>query len=359
MTEVTTEMPRSRSMAIQSERVERRSFLALTCPASWIAPPNSRSFSVNVVLPASGWEMMAKVRRRSTSVACGGRAGAPSGVRMVMGSVWQIQPMRSRTISVKAQQFPCTTCHKVRHVLCPFPLGPDRGFFSRTYFQCATGRPRDPGGDLPYLCVHRLWPEHPTGQYLSGYPWLCPGSLQPKGALGGAVVDWLGRGGLDVRDLRIRPFRIQSSVLQRDHARRFWHAGGTPVRCSEVLCFLPGDGSGRRRSPSCRAFRRPCACDWRVGFGFRRHGGGHAFYFPGGWTDIRLGRWSSKWLLGAGGAIEDDVAGSPLVRISGRLVRRQSIVRNRHHFDSGDRTTDDSLGSAYRRLFGGPSRLCV
>ena len=71
ITEVTTEMPRSRSIAIQSDRVERRSRLALTCPASWMAPPNSRSFSVNVVLPASGWEMIAKVRRRSTSAANG------------------------------------------------------------------------------------------------------------------------------------------------------------------------------------------------------------------------------------------------------------------------------------------------
>ena len=39
----------------------------LTVPAIWIAPPNSSSFSVSVVLPASGWEMIAKVRRRSIS----------------------------------------------------------------------------------------------------------------------------------------------------------------------------------------------------------------------------------------------------------------------------------------------------
>jgi hypothetical protein len=44
ITEVTTEMPRSRSIFIQSERVWIRSFLALTSPASWIAPPNSRAF---------------------------------------------------------------------------------------------------------------------------------------------------------------------------------------------------------------------------------------------------------------------------------------------------------------------------
>jgi hypothetical protein len=43
----------------------RRSPRALTSPASWIAPPNSSNFSVNVVLPASGCEMMANVRRRA------------------------------------------------------------------------------------------------------------------------------------------------------------------------------------------------------------------------------------------------------------------------------------------------------
>src|SRR5436190_1461929 len=36
-----------------------------------MAPPNSNSFSVSVVLPASGWEMIAKVRRRATSLASG------------------------------------------------------------------------------------------------------------------------------------------------------------------------------------------------------------------------------------------------------------------------------------------------
>jgi len=32
-----------------------------------MAPPNNKSFSVSVVLPASGWEIMAKVRRWDTS----------------------------------------------------------------------------------------------------------------------------------------------------------------------------------------------------------------------------------------------------------------------------------------------------
>ena len=72
-------MPRSRSIFIQSERVERRSRLALTCPARWMAPPDSSSFSVSVVLPASGCEMIANVRRRSTSAASGDSACEFSG----------------------------------------------------------------------------------------------------------------------------------------------------------------------------------------------------------------------------------------------------------------------------------------
>ena len=60
-------MPRSRSIFIQSDRVRRLSPRARTAPAARIAPPASSRFSVSVVLPASGWEMMAKVRRRAAS----------------------------------------------------------------------------------------------------------------------------------------------------------------------------------------------------------------------------------------------------------------------------------------------------
>ena len=84
ITEVTTEMPRARSIAIQSERVRRRSPLARTSPASWIAPPNSSSFSVSVVLPASGCEMIANVRRRATSRAIS--AASPPAGRVVAGA---------------------------------------------------------------------------------------------------------------------------------------------------------------------------------------------------------------------------------------------------------------------------------
>jgi hypothetical protein len=67
MTLVETEMPRSRSSAIQSLVVWRLARFCLTVPARWIAPPYRRSFSVSVVLPASGWAMIANVLRRATS----------------------------------------------------------------------------------------------------------------------------------------------------------------------------------------------------------------------------------------------------------------------------------------------------
>ena len=62
-------MPRSFSSAIQSEVAWRAALRPLTLPAIWIAPPNSSSFSVSVVLPASGCEMIANVRRRALWVA--------------------------------------------------------------------------------------------------------------------------------------------------------------------------------------------------------------------------------------------------------------------------------------------------
>ena len=68
ITDDATEMPRCFSISIQSEVAWRDALRAFTEPAIWIAPENSSSFSVSVVLPASGCEMMAKVRRRRTSV---------------------------------------------------------------------------------------------------------------------------------------------------------------------------------------------------------------------------------------------------------------------------------------------------
>lgn len=62
MTEVVTEMPRSCSMLIQSDVAWRSDFRAFTVPANFMALPNNNSFSVIVVLPASGCEIIAKVR---------------------------------------------------------------------------------------------------------------------------------------------------------------------------------------------------------------------------------------------------------------------------------------------------------
>src|SRR5690606_4382073 len=67
ITELATEIPRCFSTSIQSEVACRPLLRAFTVPAIWIAPPNSSSFSVRVVLPASGWAMIANVRRRRTS----------------------------------------------------------------------------------------------------------------------------------------------------------------------------------------------------------------------------------------------------------------------------------------------------
>ena len=69
ITELATEMPRCFSISIQSEVAWRVALRAFTLPAMWIAPAKRRSFSVSVVFPASGWEMIAKVRRRAVSCA--------------------------------------------------------------------------------------------------------------------------------------------------------------------------------------------------------------------------------------------------------------------------------------------------
>src|SRR4051812_32202083 len=61
ITEVATEMPLFLSIFMKSLVACFFIFLLFTAPAGWMAPPNSRSFSVKVVLPASGWEIIAKV----------------------------------------------------------------------------------------------------------------------------------------------------------------------------------------------------------------------------------------------------------------------------------------------------------
>ena len=67
MTDDVTEMPRCFSISIQSDTAARLFYLPLTAPAWAMAPPYSKNFSVSVVLPASGCEMIAKVRRRLIS----------------------------------------------------------------------------------------------------------------------------------------------------------------------------------------------------------------------------------------------------------------------------------------------------
>ena len=66
ITELVTEIPRCFSISIQSDFAKFPVFFPLTVPAWRIAPPNNNSCSVMVVLPASGWEIIAKVRRLST-----------------------------------------------------------------------------------------------------------------------------------------------------------------------------------------------------------------------------------------------------------------------------------------------------
>ena len=60
-TEVATEIPRCLSISIKSLVAPFLTLLDFTAPASCIAPPKSNNFSVNVVLPASGWEIIPKV----------------------------------------------------------------------------------------------------------------------------------------------------------------------------------------------------------------------------------------------------------------------------------------------------------
>ncbi len=99
MTELATEMPRCFSISIQSLVAWRDALRAFTEPAIWIAPENSSSFSVSVVLPASGCEMIAKVRRRRTwglrldIVMRLERALPPRGRGVIIGARWHTAAM--------------------------------------------------------------------------------------------------------------------------------------------------------------------------------------------------------------------------------------------------------------------------
>ena len=63
MTDVATEMPRWRSISMKSDVAPFFILLLLTAPATCMAPPKRSSFSVRVVFPASGCDMIAKVLR--------------------------------------------------------------------------------------------------------------------------------------------------------------------------------------------------------------------------------------------------------------------------------------------------------
>src|SRR4051812_6531000 len=80
-------MPRSCSIFIQSDLARRASPRALTLPAAWIAPPSSSRCSVKVVLPASGWEIMAKVLRRRACAAEGLKSASLAGVWLMAGGL--------------------------------------------------------------------------------------------------------------------------------------------------------------------------------------------------------------------------------------------------------------------------------
>ena len=69
ITDDVTDIPLCFSISIQSDVENLELCLPFTVPASRIAPPCSKSFSVNVVLPASGWEMIPNILRFCTSLA--------------------------------------------------------------------------------------------------------------------------------------------------------------------------------------------------------------------------------------------------------------------------------------------------
>src|SRR3954468_9203757 len=83
------EMPLAFSISIQSDTVERRPALPWTAPASVMARACSASASVSVDLPASGWLMTAKVRRRAASAAIrpGGAVSAAGGAATALSVI--------------------------------------------------------------------------------------------------------------------------------------------------------------------------------------------------------------------------------------------------------------------------------
>src|SRR5215217_9582486 len=92
------EMPRCCSISIQSERVERVPALPRTAPADWMAPAAASRRSVKVVLPASGCEMIAKVRRVRNGSAIG-RGADSAAVDRVIGTAGLLGRGKNRRVT--------------------------------------------------------------------------------------------------------------------------------------------------------------------------------------------------------------------------------------------------------------------
>ena len=77
--------------------------------------PEQQSFSVIVVLPASGWEMIAKVRRRATSAACWAMKNSP---KLGLGWGWEklrvVVTVGGGAAAQKAQRFLTRILNAVR-----------------------------------------------------------------------------------------------------------------------------------------------------------------------------------------------------------------------------------------------------
>src|SRR5690625_796312 len=105
-------MPRCFSISSQSEVAWRWLLRALTVPASWMAPPYIKSFSVSVVLPASGCEMIANVRRRATFAAS-------------VSATWAISPAADSAICVmknsSIRELKSRRHDSQSHILTPHP----------------------------------------------------------------------------------------------------------------------------------------------------------------------------------------------------------------------------------------------
>ena len=98
------------------------------------------------------------------------------------------------------------------------------------------------------------------------------------------VPRWLpglvGSATLDLRQLRVLPRQLHSSLFQSDLADGVRPADRAPVWSAAISGVLRGDRGGRRRRASRHASRRIGADDRRLGGDLRHHGRGDAFRVP-------------------------------------------------------------------------------